>query len=81
MNRKAKLEKALTFDEPEVNWSKGFRNGMEHEKKRLAPIHEGMLHAIECLEWFHDCYPGLVKQRAKEALSKIDVVLTDLEEK
>lgn len=48
------LEEALKFDETRIRWNKSFRNGMQHEKDRLASLHAALLKCVESLEFYGD---------------------------
>ena len=45
-----KLEQALKFTDTVINWNASFRNGMQHEKDRLAPLHASLVKCVEALE-------------------------------
>ena len=44
------LEEALKSTDTGINWNRTFRNGMQHEKDRLAPLHAALLKCVEALE-------------------------------
>lgn len=84
MDRKAKLEKALAFDEF-AGMKNDYVEGRQFENARLAPLHATLIEAVEALEmgafhhpscgWYDrkDCHCANLK--CKEALAKIDEAL------
>ena len=48
------LEEELKFTDTGINWNVSFRNGMQHEKDRLAPLHAALLKCVEALEFYGD---------------------------
>lgn len=79
MNHKAKLEKALAFDEPEVvdAFTETVTLGGRKENARLAPLHEALVAAVEALE-FYASEDSQYGEQARSALSKIDKALGDM---
>lgn len=81
-DRKAKLEKALAYDDTLQDVSahpEAFRQGRAAEMVRLAPLHSALLEAVEALEaiqWSWDNDAGRqCGNLTEEALAKIDKVL------
>ena len=87
MTRKAKLEKALAFDDTLQDISahpEAFRQGRAAEMARLAQLHAALIEAVEALEFYkleheHWKHSPFEINRAKEALSKLDDALDSLQ--
>lgn len=51
LDRKAKLEKALAFDEF-AGMKNDYVDGRQFENSRLAPLHAALIQAVEALEFY-----------------------------
>lgn len=71
-NLKAKLEKALAFDEF-AGMKNDYVEGRQFENSRLAPLHAALLEAVEALEYLKD--DSQYGEYVKKALAKIDEAL------
>lgn len=90
MSRKAKLKKALAFDDDKAskavingrpiifnNETLKFREAASWENARLASLHAALIEAVEALEWVTKNYLGDIKIECSRALSEIDKVLEE----